>query len=51
MLKIIQVLKYVYSYLINDTYVTRYPQNEHKVATVAIKNYYRFKFLIMQALK
>ena len=26
-------------------------QNEHKVATAAIQNYYRFKFLKMQALK
>ena len=26
-------------------------QNEHKVATAAIENLYRFKFLIMQALK
>ena len=26
-------------------------QNEHKVATAAIQNYYRFKFFIMQALK
>ena len=26
-------------------------QNEHKVATAAIQNYYRFKFFMLQALK